>query len=122
MPDPLATTRSGRELIRRLRAVDAETLLSFFTERQYVKPRATLRELLAEADARLGVCPVVAERACDWLDMEMGVTVGRLRRTELTQLARCLHRFLRHSKGGQCGRGRATGRRVAEPSGETAAR
>lgn len=94
---------SGRALIRRLRAVDSNALLDFFTERQYVKPRTTLLEMLDEADQRLGVCPIVARRAVAWLEMDGQGSIGRLRRTELTQLARCLHRFLRHTGGGSGG-------------------
>ena len=96
--------RGSRDLIRRLRSADAETILSLFTDRQYVKPRESVAELLAHADTALGICPVVGKRAVQWLDLDPSAAIGRLRRTELTQLARCLHRFLRHTApiGGSC--------------------
>lgn len=88
--------RAGRDLVRRLRGVDSEGLLAFLTERQYVNPQASVTAVLADAEARLGVCPVAARRAVAWLELAPEGAVGRLRRTELTQLARCLHRFMRH--------------------------
>lgn len=89
--------RAGRELIRRLRGVDSEGLLAFLTERQYVRPQASISEVLSDAEIRIGVCPVAARRAIAWLELAPEGAVGRLRRTELTQLARCLHRFMRHA-------------------------
>lgn len=112
MSDSSTVASRGRELLRRLRVVDAETLLDFFTERQYVKPRASVWELLLDAEQRFGVCPAVSRRALTWLELEESRSVGRLRRTELMQLARCLHRFLRHTGVGQCGRARPRGSSV----------
>jgi hypothetical protein len=96
--------RGGRELIRRLRSVDSETLLSYFSERQYIKPRQSVADLLREAQDHLGICPVAAGRAVEWLDVDPELSVGRLRRTELIQLARCLHRFHRHASQTDCRR------------------
>lgn len=96
-----AALRTGRELIRRLRGVTAESLLEFLTERQYVTPREGVGSVLDLAGERLGVCPVAAARAMDWLDIDPAHALGRLRRTELTQLSRCLHRFTKQAQKGQ---------------------
>lgn len=89
--------RSSRELIRRLRGVNAENLLEFLTERQYVAPRSGVKAALDLATDRLGVCPKAAARALAWLEIDPASPIGRLRRTELTQLARCLHRFTKQA-------------------------
>jgi hypothetical protein len=46
---------------------------------------------------KLGVCPNAAEHALRWLGVKPGTKIGRLRRTELMQLARSIHRFWRQA-------------------------
>jgi len=86
-----------REQIHRLALADNEQILSVLTRRQYVNPHAPLRQVLEATIEELGCCPVAVDRAIQWLSIDWNQPVGRLRRTELTQLARAIHRFWRQS-------------------------
>jgi len=70
-----------------------EKILSFLTDRQHLEPHSDLGRVLARLCSELGACPTVADRAAQRLDLPRGRAIGRLRRTELTQLARAIHRF-----------------------------
>ena len=45
----------------------------------------------------MGICPGAVARAIEWLNVDPDASIGRLRRTELTQLARSIERFWRDS-------------------------
>ena len=87
-----------RSYLRRLRSPDSDEILSDLTTRQHLNPRNPLAEVLADAARLVGFCPDAATRALEWLELDPAVAVGRLRRTELTQLARCIYRFWRQSQ------------------------
>jgi hypothetical protein len=89
---------AGRQLIRRLRGASAGTFRTYLAEKQYLRPRATLREVLTEAQVKLEFCPAVAEQSLDVLGVDPETAVGRLKGTELDRLARYLHRFLRQAQ------------------------
>ncbi len=72
---------------------DAETLLRDLTTRQHLAPHRPLRDVLADTRA----CPRAAERAIEWLGLSGDVAIGRLKRAEVIQLARSLHRFWRRA-------------------------
>ena len=74
---------------------DAAALLKFLTDRQFVGPHKPLSGVLEDAQRLANVCPVVAGRAVQWLGLDVTQSVGRLRRTQLTQLAQCISRFQR---------------------------
>jgi hypothetical protein len=77
--------------------VDANQLLADLSMRQYLRPHASLREALAASAEAVGFCPRAADAAMRWLDSDPSRSIGRLRRTELTQLANSIHRFWRHA-------------------------
>jgi hypothetical protein len=74
---------------QRPRVLEAEAILGDLTTRQHVRPHMALRAVLAG----MSVCPVAAERAIEWLGLDGDTAVGRVKRAELIQLARSLHRF-----------------------------
>jgi hypothetical protein len=86
-----------RQQIRKLFAVDDEQILSVLTRRQFTQPHASIRAVLEETIAEIGCCPVAVESAIQWLQIDWNQPIGRLRRTELTQLARSIYRFWRQS-------------------------
>ena len=71
----------------------AQDILSTLSEWQYLRPHRALSEVVADAVAKLGICPVAAQRAVDRLELDAARPVGRLRATELNQLARCMQRM-----------------------------
>ena len=86
-----------RSYLRRLKTPDSDQILDDLTARQHLFPHRALSQLLAESAAEIGFCPVAAERAIAWLQLDGGAAIGRLRRTELAQLARCVYRFWRQT-------------------------
>ena len=42
---------------------------------------------------RFGCCPVAIARSLEWLRLDGGSAIGRLRRSEPVQLARVIHRY-----------------------------
>ncbi len=74
---------------------NATALLHYLTDRQFVRPHRPVRDVLADARHAANVCPDVAERALRWLNVDPAQSVGRLRRTQLTQLAQCISRYER---------------------------
>ena len=83
--------------IRKLLAVDDEQILSVLTRRQFTQPHASIRSVLKATIVEIGCCPVAVESAIQWLQIDWDQPIGRLRRTELTQLARSIYRFWRQS-------------------------
>lgn len=73
--------------------IDADGILKELTTLQHLSPRRPLGQLVSELVDRTGVCPVAAERALGWLGLDPSRVVGRLRRGELSQLSRAIHRF-----------------------------
>jgi hypothetical protein len=78
---------------RNLAAADADAVLNVLTQRQHLHPHQPLRDALQATIDELRCCPVAVERAMHWLQLDWNQPVGRLRRTELMQLARVIHRF-----------------------------
>jgi hypothetical protein len=84
--------------IRRLLDADFQNLLDELTSRQHLNPHEPVGSVLARTVDCLGVCPVAIEQATKWLSLDVSTPIGRLRRTELTQLARSVHRFWREQR------------------------
>jgi hypothetical protein len=59
---------------------------------QFIRPHQTVGEAMERARQVVGFCPDAAAHAMRWLEIDPNRKVGRLRRTELLQLARCLER------------------------------
>src|SRR5262245_48705093 len=90
-------SRMTRMQLRRILGCDAEDVLEVLTRRQHLKPHAPLADVLRDAIEELRCCPEAVKRAMDWLQVDWNKPVGRLRRTELTQLARTIYRLWRQS-------------------------
>jgi len=88
-------------LFRRLLVNEAESLLNDLSTRQHLRPHEPLREALGRLESELGVCPNAIDAALQWLELDGAKSIGRLRRTELTQLARAIHRFWRQTPAAQ---------------------
>jgi hypothetical protein len=78
--------------------VDADVVVQALTRRQFVRPHQPLREALTEVIDELHCCPAAVERAVQWLQVGWDQPIGRLRRTEVIQLARVIHRFWNESE------------------------
>jgi ribosomal protein S13 len=75
----------------------AERIADALSGQQHLQPRQTVREALEIIIIKLGICPAAAREAVESLQIEPTRSIGRLRRTELMQLARTIHRFWRQS-------------------------
>lgn len=84
-----------RRLYRHFLAADVDRLLNYLSSRQFLQPHRALHEVLNQMTVDLKVCPGATARAVEWLGIDGGVAVGRLRRSELVQLARCIQRLWR---------------------------
>ena len=76
---------------------DGDRIVEVLSEEQFLKPHQSVADAMAAAVERLDICPEAAGEALRALDVELGTSVGRLRRTELMQLARTVHRFWRQA-------------------------
>ena len=85
-----------RSLLRRLVHSELDDLLNALTTAQYLSPHEPLSAALSRTVDALGVCPQAVNHAVAWLAVDPATPIGRLRRTELMQLARSIHRFWRH--------------------------
>jgi hypothetical protein len=72
---------------------DADVILTHLTSRQHLRPQQTIQDVLSDATQLFGCCPQAIGRGMEWLGIEPSVKIGRLRRSELMQLARAIHRF-----------------------------
>jgi len=84
--------------LRRLLRADTQLILDAFTTRQFIRPHQRVADMLPEVIHEVGCCPVAVEKAMEWLGIDPMVAIGRLRRTELMQLARSIQRFWRNSQ------------------------
>lgn len=91
----------NRYLLRRLVQGECEALLEALSTRQHLDPHQPVTAALASLVERVGVCPQAVEQAAAWLGIDGTQSIGRLRRTELMQLARSIHRFWRQAPGAQ---------------------
>jgi hypothetical protein len=73
--------------------VDADVILNHLMSRQHLHPHRPVKDVLDETTRAFGCCPRAIDRGIEWLDIDPTRAVGRLRRSELTQLARAVHRF-----------------------------
>ncbi len=86
-----------RSLFRRLVSAEVDDLLGALSTAQYLDPHEPLARSLDRTADALGVCPQAVSHAVGWLAVDPATPIGRLRRTELTQLARSIHRFWRQA-------------------------
>ena len=86
-----------RQTLRKILSADDQQILDVLTRRQFTHPHTPLKEALEATTEELGCCPDAIAAAMQWLQMDWNLPIGRLRRTELTQLARSVYRFWRQS-------------------------
>jgi hypothetical protein len=67
-------------------------VLDHLTDAQHLHPHRPLRETLANNAAKLGIDSTDIDRTLTRLSLDGAGAIGRLRRTELTQLARHIER------------------------------
>jgi hypothetical protein len=79
-------------------ARNADDVLLELSTRQFVRPHTQLANALTDAAEKLGFCPSVADKAMTWLELDPTAAIGRVTRTQLSQLARSIHRFSRQSR------------------------
>jgi hypothetical protein len=72
-----------------------DRLLEVLTTRQHLNPHEPVEQSLTHTVESMNVCPNAIAHALRWLQIDPSTLIGRLRRTELTQLARSIHRFWR---------------------------
>jgi len=78
--------------------IEAEAVLDVLTRRQFLQPHTSLRDVLASTIDEMHCCPLAIERAMQWLGLKWDQPIGRMRRTELMQLARVIHRLWNHAE------------------------
>jgi hypothetical protein len=66
--------------------------LDHLTDRQHLHPHRSLRQSLTDSAAAIGIAPDEIDRSLARLSLDGSRAIGRLRRTELTQLARHIER------------------------------
>jgi hypothetical protein len=91
----------NRSLLRRLIHTEFQLLLDALSARQHLSPHEPVARALVQLVEKLGVCPGAVEQAMQWLQLDRTMAIGRLRRTELMQLSRSIHRFWRQRPAAQ---------------------
>ena len=74
------------------KAVGFDDLLNVLTTRQHLAPHESLKHALTRLISELGVCAQAIEQSLQRLQVDPQQSIGRLRRTEILQLARTIHR------------------------------
>jgi hypothetical protein len=72
-----------------------ENLLNLLTTRQHLWPHESVSESMSHTIGDLGVCPNAIAQSLERLNLDANTSIGRLRRTELMQLARTVYRYWR---------------------------
>jgi hypothetical protein len=83
----------NRSFLRPVPSADSDAILNILTTRQHLSPHEPLEEALRSVIDGLGCCPAAVQNATQWLKVDPAQAIGRLRRTELMQLAKAVHRF-----------------------------
>lgn len=83
--------------LRFLAVGSAERIVEALSQRQHLRPHQPAGEAVTAVAEQLGVCPIAVGEAIASLHLNSTRAMGRLRRTELTQLARTIHRVWRQS-------------------------
>jgi len=80
-----------------VRDTEARQIAVALEERQYLHPHQAVGEALEEVGKSAGFCSRAAEDALDWMRLRAQAKIGRLRHTEILQLARSIARFWRQN-------------------------
>ena len=76
-----------------LPGIDSDGILRELSTRQHLTPHRRLSDVVSEIVENVGACPVAAERAMGRLELDGSRSIGRLKRSELIQLARSMYRY-----------------------------
>ena len=87
-----------RRFLRSRADLEAGHLLEQLSQRQFVAPHRRVGDVLAEVQKTLHIDPEAATGAVQKLQLDPNRSIGRLGRTELTQLARSLYRHWQQSQ------------------------
>lgn len=87
----------------RFHEFDSDAILTYLTTRQHLRPHARISEILDQTTEAFGCCPAAIARALEWLGIEGDTSIGRLRRSELVQLACAVHRYWMQNAGSLTG-------------------
>jgi hypothetical protein len=79
----------------------ADVILNHLTTRQYLQPHAQVQDVLSQTVELFNCCPDAIARGIEWLSLDPSTPIGRLRRTELVQLSKAVHRFWMQNKSKQ---------------------
>jgi hypothetical protein len=82
-----------RAFFRPQAVADSDRLLERISQLQFLQPHVPVGTALDRLAETMAICPRAVSHAINWLKLDPTRSIGRLRRTELTQLARSLHRF-----------------------------
>lgn len=76
----------------------ADRIVSALQTQQHLRPHQTVTQALEAAGEEIAFCPEAAESAMSLLELSPASKVGRLRSTQLTQLARTIARLWQRSQ------------------------
>ena len=94
---PMEHQTSNPPIQSNMPPINAERIVEVLSEQQYLRPHQSIEQAAVIMGDTLGVCPGATKRAIVLLRIDPFVAVGRLRRTELIQLGRTIHRFWRQN-------------------------
>jgi len=83
--------------LRFVSSASAEQLIQALQGRQYVQPHEALGVALGKVRDEMGICPAAIEQGTGLLHANTAQAIGRMRASELKQLARAIHRLWRQA-------------------------
>ena len=86
-----------RTYIRAARDAEVGLIVDALQKQQFLRPHQMMSQAVSEAGQTARFCPQAADRALRWLDLNADKPIGRLRLSELLQLARSIQRFWRQA-------------------------
>ena len=86
-----------RSYLRATRDAEAMVTVAALQKQQFVRPHQTVLQALLGVGQEVRLCPTAVERAMNWLQIDAQKAIGRLRKSELLQLARSIQRFWRQN-------------------------
>ncbi len=92
----------NRAIVRRIKSVDAASLLDELSRRQYLFPRKPLVDVLTEVAAVSGLTLTSVRSATNRFELDTTRSIGRLKRVELEYLSRLIHRAYRQELSSVC--------------------
>jgi hypothetical protein len=87
-----------------LRGTQGDRIVTILQAQQYLCPHQPLKDAISAARAEAGFCQRAGEQALAVLHLDPQRKIGRLKSSELVQLARTIHRFWQqpHVSGESC--------------------